>query len=382
MKVSFITPEMYSGPNHYQDLKDSKHRSVFESKKGNLKIMCLESAQYIGQDIIDAYNDFLKSNDSLDEIVLTQSKTNWFKDREVRVDVMENIDGSDVYILSSPFNPKRFYSNDPKEIKSINDYTMELLNGIEVVTKFGGRAVPVMLYFPYGRQDKPDYQERQSSGAKLLANLIETAGAKHLIGFNFHAEQIKGYFSIPVDEIDMSIVFTNYLEKYHGRKDVMVIGPDTGSLKWIRRVARTLELRYSSADKVRPAPNVAQVDDINADFRGIKTVILLDDMWDTFGTGQGAIEFLVNNTKVKEVVLAAYFPLMNDPAPKRIMELIDKGIVTDLVSMPTVEQRDAVRQINLYRELPIAETIALLINRRHYSSSIKSIFSDFKGPKK
>ena len=378
MQQPFITPEMYFGSNHYEDLKNKPFRSVFESKKGDLKFAFLESADYLKDSIVGAYNKLLEEYYSDEEIKPTSIKTTWFKNLEVRVDINENIDGGDVYIFSSPFNPNKFYTDDNSERRTVNDYTMELLNSIEVVKRHGGNAVPVVFYLPYSRQDKPDYMERQSGGASLLAKMIETAGASRMIGFNFHAPQLKEYFNIPVDESDMSRLFSDYFSSYGNREDTMIIGPDAGSLKWIKRVARNLGLRYSSADKVRTAPNTAQVDDINADFRGIEKVIMLDDMWDTVGTAKGAIEFLVDNTNVREVSLASFFPLLNDPAPERIQSLIDEGIVTDLVTMPTMEQRDKVKDIELYHELPIQRYIARLVNKRHYANSIKSTFEDFK----
>ncbi len=215
-----------------------------------------------------------------------------FSDGEVSISVLEPVRGADVFILQPTCNP-------------VNNNLMELLIMIDAMRRASaGRITAVIPYFGYARQDRKA-KSRDPISAKLVANLITVAGANRVLTMDLHANQLQGFFDIPVDNLRGAPLFAKYyIDKFgKGNEDVVVVSPDVGSVSRARNFAHKLDVNLAIVDKRREKANQSEVMNIIGDVRG-KTVILLDDMVDTGGSLCGAATALLNRGGAKEVMPA------------------------------------------------------------------------------
>ena len=216
-----------------------------------------------------------------------------FADGEVSVSISETVRGSDVFLIQSTCNP-------------VNDNLMELLVMIDACKRASaGRITAVIPYFGYARQDRKS-KARDPISAKLVADIITAAGADRVLTMDLHAQQLQGFFDIPVDNLMGASVLIPYIAgKFgRGRDDVMIISPDLGSVTRCRKFCEKLDYRLAIIDKRRPRANVSEVMNIIGDVKG-KTCILSDDLIDTAGTLCHAAEALIKIGGAKEVYACA-----------------------------------------------------------------------------
>src|SRR5216110_1470331 len=241
-----------------------------------------------------------------------------FADGEIFVRIDENVRGNDVFIIQPTNAPA--------------DYVMELLLLIDAAKRASAaRVTVVMPYYGYSRQDRKD-QPRVAIGAKLLANMIVTAGAHRVLGLDFHQHQLQGFFDIPVDHLYAMPVFTaHYRKKNLG--DLAVVAPDVGSAKMARGFAKRLNASLAIIDKRRPSPNVSEVMNVVGEVEG-RHCVLVDDMIDTAGTVSEASRAL-KNMGARDVYCCATHALLSGPATKRLCEsAITEVAVTDTIAIP------------------------------------------------
>ena len=229
-----------------------------------------------------------------------------FADGECSVSVFEPVRGKDVFIVQSTCN-------------HVNDNLMELLIMIDAMRRASaGRITAVIPYFGYARQDRKA-KSRDPISAKLVANLIVAAGADRVLTMDLHANQIQGFFDIPVDNLRGAPLFArHYVEQFgKGNPDVMVVSPDVGSVARAREFAMKLGVNMAIVDKRREVANKSEVMNIIGNVEG-KTVILLDDMVDTAGSLCGAAKALVDIGGAKEIYACASHGVLSKPAIERI----------------------------------------------------------------
>lgn len=272
-----------------------------------------------------------------------------FSDGEIWAKYKENIRGRDVYIIQSTHPPA--------------ENLMELLIMIDAAKRSSARRVTAVIpYFGYARQDRKD-QPRVSLAAKLMTNLIVTAGADRVITMDLHAAQIQGFFDIPLDHIYASPVFTSLFKEKN--ENLIVVSPDTGGIKMARSYAKRITADLAVIDKRRPRANQTEVMNIIGDVEG-KDVLLIDDLIDTAGTFISAIEALRKNGANK-IFGAVTHPLLSGNAIERICNSeLDSLYVTD--SIPLEEDCEKIK-IRTASEL-FAEAII----RQHNNESISSLF--------
>src|SRR6184192_19799 len=241
-----------------------------------------------------------------------------FSDGEIFVRIDENVRGNDVFIVQ-PTNPPA-------------DNIMELLLLIDAARRASAaRITCVMPYYGYSRQDRKD-QPRVAIGAKLLANMIVTAGANRVVGVDFHQHQLQGFFDVPVDHLYAAPVFVSHYRKKQ-LHDPVVVAPDVGSAKMARGFAKRLNASLAIIDKRRPAPNVSEVVNVVGDVEG-HDCILVDDMIDTAGTVSEAARAL-KNLGAQDIYCCATHALLSGPATKRLCDSPIKEVaVTDTVAIP------------------------------------------------
>jgi ribose-phosphate pyrophosphokinase len=275
-----------------------------------------------------------------------------FSDGEIFVRIDENIRGHDVFIVQ-PTNP-------PAE------NIMELLLILDAVRRASAaRTTCVMPYYGYSRQDRKD-QPRVAIGAKLMANLIVTAGADRVLGIDFHQHALQGFFDIPVDHLYAAPVFVSHYRKKQ-LKDLVVVAPDVGSAKMARGFAKRLNGSFAIIDKRRPQPNVAEVLNVVGEVEG-RDCLIPDDMIDTAGTVSEAARAL-KGLGAKDIYVCATHALLSGPAAERLRNAPIKEVtVTDTVAIP---EGHRFPQLTI---LSVGELLAKAIRYTHSDESVSSLF--------
>ncbi len=281
-----------------------------------------------------------------------------FSDGEVWVKFSENIRGSDVFIIQS--------TNPPAE------NLMELLIMIDAAKRASARKVTAVIpYFGYARQDRKD-QPRVSITAKLVANLLTTAGADRVITMDLHAPQIQGFFDIPVDHLYSSAVYVSFFAK-KTLPELTIVSPDVGGIKMARAFAKRLSGDLILLDKRRPKPNEAEVMNIIGEVEN-RNVLIVDDMIDTAGTFCSAVEAL-KGAGAREIYGACTHPLLSGKAIQRIEKsAVNKVFVTD-----TIASNGKLEQSKKIEVLTVAEIFGEAIVRGFNNQSISSLFDVDKG---
>ncbi len=278
-----------------------------------------------------------------------------FADGEIFVKVEESIRGSDVFVIQSTCNPS-------------NQNLMELLILIDALRRASAeRITAVIPYFGYARQDRKA-EPRVPITAKLVANLITTAGANRVLTMDLHADQIQGFFDIPVDHLYAFPVFIEYLkENYENLEDFVVVSPDTGGVKRARFLASFLDLNIAIIDKRRSDYNVAEVMNLVGEVKG-KNAVITDDIIDTGGTVAKAAKKLKEEGAKKVIVMATHPVLSKDAKEKLSAEEIDEIIVTDTIPIPETKMLPKIKVLSVYK------LFAEAISRIHTNSSVSSLF--------
>lgn len=278
-----------------------------------------------------------------------------FSDGEMWVKYGENLRDSDVFIVQS--------TNPPAE------NLLKLLIMIDAAKRASAKTITAVIpYFGYSRQDRKD-QPRVAITAKLVANLITTAGADRVITMDLHASQIQGFFDIPFDHLYGSSLFFNRVDKLSN--NMVVVSPDVGGIKMARAYARHLNASLVVIDKRRPKPNVAEIVSILGNVEG-KDVLLVDDMVDTAGTLSAAIHAL-KARGAESIYCAISHPILSGPAIQRLADSpLTKLFVTDTVILPKEKQFDRIEIVTA------AGLFAEAIKRIHAKESISSLFDNDK----
>ena len=281
-----------------------------------------------------------------------------FSDGEVSVEIMENIRGRDVYLVQSTCPPT-------------NDNLVELLVMADACQRASAaRITALMPYFGYARQDRRPRATRVPITAKLVANLIGSSGIGRVLTVDLHADQIQGFFDIPVDNVYASPVLLGdaWKQEY---KDMVVVSPDVGGVVRARALAKRLDdADLAIIDKRRPQTNTAQVMNVIGEVSG-KTCVLIDDLVDTAGTLCEAGRIQKERGAVRVVAYITH-PVLSGPAVERIEKSeLDELVVTDTI--PLSETAKACAQI---RQLSVAELLAETIRRISDAESVSSLYLD------
>ena len=277
-----------------------------------------------------------------------------FSDGEINVEINETVRGADVFIIQPTHAP-------------VNDNLMELLIMIDACHRASaGRINAVIPYYGYARQDRKT-RPREPITAKLVANLIEKAGADRVVLMDLHAGQIQGYFDVPVDHLSAIRILARYFKDKVDENSV-VVSPDLGGVTRAREFANYLNLPIAIIEKRRPKPNVSEVMNIIGDIEG-KTCILVDDIIDTAGTICQAAKKLEELGATK-VYGAASHGVLSGPAIERIMDsCLQEFVITDSIPLPDLPQvREKIKVVS------VAELFARAIRIIHNNDSIATIF--------
>ena len=312
-----------------------------EKKLGNLKLftgnanpeLAREIAEYIGTKLGDA-------------------QVKHFSDGEISIMIDESVRGDDVYIIQPTCTP-------------VNNNMMELLIMIDAVRRASAKRITAVLpYYGYARQDRKS-RGREPITAKLVANLITQAGARRVLAMDLHAQQIQGFFDIPLDNLMGLPILADYY-KHKDTENLVVVSPDMGGVARARNLAEQIGVPLAIIDKRRPRPNVSEVMNIIGDIEG-KEVILVDDMIDTAGTITNGAQALIDRG-AKCVDACCTHAVLSGPA----IERIEKSPIQELVTTNTIPLGD--KKCDKIKVLSVAPVIGEAILRIHNDRSVSDLF--------
>jgi len=288
------------------------------------------------------------------EVPLGRAKISTFADGEVFAEVRENVRGLDVYVVQPTCAP-------------VNDHLMQLLVMIDALKRASaGSITAVMPYYGYARQDRK-VAPRTPITAKLVADLLQAAGASRVVSMDLHAGQIQGFFNVPFDHLYAMPAFLEYLRPKLSPGSVCV-SPDAGGVERARAYAKRLGSELAIIDKRRPSANVSEVMNIVGAVEG-RDCVIVDDMIDTAGTLTNAAKALTDRG-AKRVFACATHPVLSGPAIERIRDsVLEEVLVTD-----TIPLRDEAKGIEKFKVLSVSRLLGEAIKRIHNSDSVSSLF--------
>lgn len=278
-----------------------------------------------------------------------------FSDGEISVNINETVRGADVFVIQSTNAP-------------VNDNLMELLIMMDAFRRASaGRITAVIPYYGYARQDRKA-KARDPITAKLVADLITTAGADRVLSMDLHATQLQGYFNIPVDHLLGAPILSKYFQSQNlCGDDVVVVSPDIGGVTRARKFADRLHTSIAIIDKRRPKANVSEVMNVIGEVKG-KTAILIDDIIDTAGTITNGANALMN-LGAKEVYACCTHGVLSNPAVERL----EKSVIKEVVTLNTIALPEE-KRISKIKSLSVAPVFAEAIKRIYEDLSISIIF--------
>ncbi|WP_249872214.1 ribose-phosphate diphosphokinase [Oceanobacillus saliphilus] len=311
-------------------------------KDSSLKVFSLNSNPMLAEDIAAHIGT------TLGKCTVSQ-----FSDGEIQINIEESIRGCDVYVVQSTSAP-------------VNQHIMELLIMIDALKRASAKSINIVMpYYGYARQDRKA-RSREPIAAKLVADLIETAGANRVITLDLHAPQIQGFFNIPIDHLQGVPILSTYFEAKN-LEDIIVVSPDHGGVTRARKMADRLKAPIGIIDKRRPRPNVAEIMNIIGNIEG-KTAILIDDIIDTAGTITLAASALIENG-AKEVYACCTHPVLSGPAIERIdNSQIKELVITNSIRLPEEKYSSKITALS------VAPLIGEAIVRVHEMQSVSILF--------
>ena len=314
---------------------------------GGMMVFTGNAHPQLAQDIVNFLN-----------LPLGKAVVDRFSDGEVMVEIMEHVRGKDVFIVQPTCRP-------------VDEHLMELLVMVDAVRRASAaRVTAVIPYFGYSRQDRRSRSARVPITAKVVANMIQTVGTSRVLTIDLHADQIQGFFDLPVDNVYASPILLGdiWRQKYD---DLIVVSPDVGGVVRARALAKRLDdADLAIIDKRRPRPNEARVMHIIGDVED-RTCILIDDLVDTAGTLCQAAKAL-KERGAKKVVAYCTHPVLSGPAVTNL----EHSQLDELVVCDTIPLRPEAKACKRVRQLSVAEMLAETMRRVHAEESVSSLFID------
>lgn len=314
------------------------------SYKDDMMIFALNSNVPLAQKIADRVG-----------VPLSKSSVERFSDGEIQINIDETVRGKDVYLIQSTSDP-------------VNDNLMELLIMIDAVRRASARTINIVMpYYGYARQDRKT-RAREPITAKLVADMLQTAGANRILSLDLHAPQIQGFFDIPVDHLMCVPIIAKYFkEKLPDMEEVVVVSPDHGGVTRARKLADALNTPIAIIDKRRPKPNVAEVMNIVGNIEG-KTCILIDDIIDTAGTITLGAQAL-KDRGAKEVYASCSHAVLSGQA----LDRIENSPIKELVYANTIDIPEE-KKLDKMVPLCVGDLIAKAIYKIHNNEPVSVLF--------
>ena len=281
-----------------------------------------------------------------------------FNDGEVYVDIQESVRGRNVFVVQPTSEP-------------VNENLMELLIFVDALRRASAKTINVILpYYGYARQDRKS-KPREPITSKLVANLLTTAGVDRVVTMDLHADQIQGFFDIPVDHMQGLPLMVEYFKEkgLYGEK-VVVVSPDIGGVKRARKLAERLDCKIAIIDKRRPKPNMSEVMNLIGEVEG-KIAIFIDDMIDTAGTITNGAEAIIERGALETYACCSH-GVFSDPAIERLAASpLKEIIITDSIKQPERKKLDKIKILSV--DVIFANAIERIVNNRSVSELFDNI---------
>lgn len=275
-----------------------------------------------------------------------------FKDGEIYIEIEETVRGRDVFVVQSTSEP-------------VNENIMELLIFVDALKRASAKTINVIIpYYGYARQDRKS-KPREPITSKLVANLLTTAGVNRVVTMDLHADQIQGFFDIPVDHMQALPLMARYFKEkgFYGDK-VVVVSPDIGGVKRARKLAEKLDCKIAIIDKRRPKPNMSEVMNLIGEVEG-KIAIFIDDMVDTAGTITNGADAILAKGALEAYACCSH-AVFSDPAVERLEKSgLKEIVVTDSICLPEYKRIEKVKIISANTVL--ADAIDRIVNNKSVS---------------
>ena len=310
---------------------------------GAIKIFAGNSSKKLAQEICSRL-----------DLELGKLEVGKFSDGETCVNIKESVRGCDVFVVQSTNTP-------------VNDNLMELLLILDACKRASaGRITAVIPYFGYARQDRKA-RSRDPISAKLVADILQTAGANRVLTMDLHSSQLQGFFNIPVDNLMGMPVLARYFKKVGIPDNLTIVSPDTGSVVRSRAMASKFNVPLAIIDKRRPQANVMEVMNVIGDVKG-RTCLMLDDMIDTGGTICQGAEALIKHG-AKEVIACCTHAVLSGPA----IERLENSVLSKLIVLDTIELPES-KKIGKIEVVSIADTFAEAIERVYTDLPVSKLY--------
>ena len=283
-----------------------------------------------------------------------------FADGEIRVMIEESARGSDIFIVQPTCAPA-------------SENLMELFIMLDAFRRASARRITVVMpYYGYARQDKK-IKPREPIAARLMADIIELCGANRVVALDLHADQIQGFFKVPVDHLYGGPILANYFvsKGFREEKDIVVVSPDVGGVGRTKALAERLGCPFVVIAKRRPAPNQVEIVEIIGDFEG-KRCIMIDDIVDTGGSIIGGAQALMNRG-AREVIVCCSHAVFSKDAPTRLQE----SCLSQVVCLDTIPVPES-KQFPKLKVLSCAPLVADAIRRIHHNESVSELFENWR----
>ncbi len=315
------------------------------TNNNNIRLFSLNSNKELAKKISENLN-----------VPLSECSIKHFADGEIQVDINDSIRNDIIFVIQSTSNP-------------VNEHLMELLIFIDALKRASAKEINIVMpYFGYARQDRKA-KSRQPITAKLVANLLEKAGADRIITNELHASQIQGFFDIPVDHLTSLMPITKYVKENIDLNDVVVVSPDHGGVKRARKLAKELgDAPLAIIDKRRPRPNEAEVQHIVGEVEN-KVAVMIDDIVDTAGTLTVAAKGLIDKG-AKDVYAVCVHGVLSDPA----MERLEESSITKLIVTDSIDVSEKLAKSKKLDVISVSEILSMAIENVYNGKSMKDLF--------
>ncbi|MBN1524608.1 MAG: ribose-phosphate pyrophosphokinase [Spirochaetales bacterium] len=354
----FYTPEQYA----------SEQARQMDSSRGPLVIASCSSGTYLAEQTVQRYKQLSAESKSHSVPTYLKDIDHRFTDTETCVRLEHYVNGADVFLFQSLFNPLSGLS--------IDQNYMAFLIAVRAFREHGARHITGVLPYPaYARQDKPSAFKREPITAKLMADLALAAGIDRLIIWAPHSGQLRGFYNgITVYLLDPLTFFLDEFSRFEGRDDVIAVAPDAGASKFVTHFSRSLNINSAIASKYRPRAEEAIISEIIGDFRNKTTAIILDDMISNGGTIFALTKKLALEKGIREVYIGVSHNLSVGSAPERLAELHATCNLKQVVVTNSIPQAADFLALPMVKMKCLSDIFSRTINRIHYHKSVSEVF--------
>ncbi|MBN1796992.1 MAG: ribose-phosphate pyrophosphokinase [Spirochaetales bacterium] len=357
-KKKFFTPENYT----------AEQARLMHSTRGPLLIASCRSGTYLTERVVERYEQLLTEAGSHDNVLYLPDIDKRFSDSEACVRLEHHVNGYDVFLFQTLFNPN---------ISSgIDENYMAFFVAARAFREHGAKHITgIIPYLAYSRQDKPTAFKREPITAKLMADLSIVAGVDHFISWAPHCGQVRGFYgSTPVDFLDPLTLFMEEFSQFEDKQNVIVVAPDVGASKFVTHFGRAMNINSAIASKYRPEPEKVVISEIIGDFRNKKVAIILDDMISNAGTVYALTQKLIKENLVEEVHIGVSHNLCVGKGLERLQDLYENYALKQVIVTNSIPQTPELQALPFVKVKCLSDSLSRTINRIHYNKSVSEVF--------